>query len=68
MRDGEEQEQAHEPAQGREEQWLEAGLGAQILRDLGVSTIRLITTTRARHYVGLSGFGIEIEDTDIFEG
>lgn len=68
LRSRHEQEEAHESAQSREEQWLEVGLGAQILRDLGVSTIRLITTTRARHYVGLSGFGIEIEDTDVFEG
>lgn len=58
----------HGSAQSREEQWLEIGLGAQILRDLGVSTIRLITTTRARHYVGLTGFGIEIEETEIYEG
>jgi 3,4-dihydroxy 2-butanone 4-phosphate synthase/GTP cyclohydrolase II len=56
----------HGSAQSREEQWLEIGLGAQILRDLGVSTIRIITT-RARHYVGLTGFGIEIEDTEIYE-
>ncbi|TCT09289.1 3,4-dihydroxy 2-butanone 4-phosphate synthase/GTP cyclohydrolase II [Tepidamorphus gemmatus] len=57
----------HGTAQSREEQWLEIGLGAQILRDLGVSTIRLITT-RARHYVGLSGFGIEIEATEFIDG
>jgi 3,4-dihydroxy 2-butanone 4-phosphate synthase/GTP cyclohydrolase II len=43
----------------RTRQWREIGLGAQILRDLGISSIRL----RASHnmnYVGLSGFGIEI--------
>jgi 3,4-dihydroxy 2-butanone 4-phosphate synthase/GTP cyclohydrolase II len=39
--------------------WREIGLGAQILRDLGVSSIRL-RTDHARTYVGLSGFGIEI--------
>jgi len=43
----------------REKQWREIGLGAQILRDLGVSSIRL-RTSNARKYVGLSGFGIEI--------
>jgi 3,4-dihydroxy 2-butanone 4-phosphate synthase/GTP cyclohydrolase II len=40
-------------------QWREIGLGAQILRDLGVSSIRL-RTENPRKYVGLSGFGIEI--------
>src|SRR5579863_9729689 len=40
-------------------QWREIGLGAQILRDLGVTSIRL-RTENPRKYVGLSGFGIEI--------
>jgi len=39
--------------------WREIGLGAQILRDLDVSSIRL-RTDNPRKYVGLSGFGIEI--------
>ena len=43
----------------RTQQWREVGLGAQILRDLGVTSIRLRTAT-PRPYVGLSGFGIEI--------
>lgn len=43
----------------RTRQWREVGLGAQILRDLGVRSIRLRTST-PRTYVGLSGFGIEI--------
>jgi len=67
MRARHEDAEGHGSAQTREEQWLEVGLGAQILRDLGISTIRLVTSTGARHYVGLSGFGIEIEDTEIFE-
>ena len=41
----------------RKRQWLDVGLGAQILKDLGVSSIRLRTSTaRPRAYVGLSGF------------
>jgi 3,4-dihydroxy 2-butanone 4-phosphate synthase/GTP cyclohydrolase II len=37
------------------------GLGAQILKDLGVSSIRLrSSTSKPRAFVGLSGFGIEI--------
>jgi 3,4-dihydroxy 2-butanone 4-phosphate synthase/GTP cyclohydrolase II len=43
----------------RVNQWREIGLGAQILRDLDVSSIRLRTDS-PRKYVGLSGFGIEI--------
>lgn len=43
----------------RSQQWKDVGLGAQILRDLGISSIRLRTST-PRTYVGLSGFGIEI--------
>jgi len=43
----------------RTNQWREIGLGAQILRDLGVSSIRNLATS-SRSYVGLSGFGIEL--------
>jgi len=51
----------------RQQQWREVGLGAQILADLGVSSIRLLAS-RERHYVGLNGFGIEIAETEIIEG
>jgi 3,4-dihydroxy 2-butanone 4-phosphate synthase / GTP cyclohydrolase II len=50
----------------RQRQWREIGLGAQILKDLGISSIRLLTSAE-HHYVGLGGFGIEIvgiEGTD----
>jgi 3,4-dihydroxy 2-butanone 4-phosphate synthase/GTP cyclohydrolase II len=47
----------------RAKNWLDIGLGAQILRNLGVSSIRLRTKT-PRKYVGLSGFGIEITATE----
>ena len=50
----------------RRERWREIGLGAQILRDLGVSSITLIATQH-RQYVGLAGFGIEIAGTEIVE-
>ncbi|MGB3543547.1 3,4-dihydroxy-2-butanone-4-phosphate synthase [Rubrivirga sp.] len=58
---GEERE-AHGTAKSRKEEWLEIGLGAQILRDLGVRTIRLLAS-RERHYGGVEGFGIEIVET-----
>ncbi|MGA8171185.1 MAG: 3,4-dihydroxy-2-butanone-4-phosphate synthase [Methylocystis sp.] len=47
--------------ENRRRQWRDVGLGAQILKDLGVSSIRLRSTTpKPRAYMGLSGFGIEI--------
>jgi len=50
----------------RQRQWREVGLGAQILRDLGVRSIRNLSST-PRAYVGLSGFGIEIVSTEAVE-
>jgi len=47
----------------RTRQWREVGLGAQILKDLGISSIRLLTSARLT-YVGLGGFGIEILSTE----
>ena len=50
----------------RSQQWREIGLGAQILKDLGISSIRLLASTK-RTYVGLGGFGIEIVTTETLE-
>jgi 3,4-dihydroxy 2-butanone 4-phosphate synthase/GTP cyclohydrolase II len=50
----------------RTRQWREVGLGAQILRDLGISSIRLLSSSQ-RTYVGLAGFGIEIASTEALE-
>jgi len=50
----------------RNRQWKDIGLGAQILRDLRISSIRLFAT-RSRTYVGLAGFDIEIESTEPLE-
>ena len=50
----------------RIKEWREIGLGAQILRDLGISSIRLRTSTPMT-YVGLSGFGIEITASEGLE-
>ena len=47
----------------RTRQWREVGVGAQILRDLGVSSIRVLSSG-SHAYVGLSGFGIEISSTE----
>lgn len=53
----------HGSAARRAEEWREVGLGAQILRDLGITSIRLLAA-RERRYVGLEGFGITIESTE----
>lgn len=54
--------------EARTRQWREVGLGAQILKDLGVTSIRLLTSSRLTTYVGLSGFGIEIAGSEPIEG
>ena len=51
----------------RQSLWREVGLGAQILRDLGVSSIRLRSDS-PRKYVGLSGFGVEIAKVEPIDG
>jgi 3,4-dihydroxy 2-butanone 4-phosphate synthase / GTP cyclohydrolase II len=50
----------------REDLWREVGLGAQILGDLGISSIKLLAT-RSRQYVGLAGFGITIAATEVID-
>jgi 3,4-dihydroxy 2-butanone 4-phosphate synthase / GTP cyclohydrolase II len=57
----------HSSEAARTRQWREVGLGAQILKDLGITSIKLLTSARLT-YVGLAGFGIEIVDTEIMEG
>jgi len=58
------QEQGHDTVDANLEQGLpvdsrEYGIGAQILVDLGISTMRLMTNNPAK-YGGLQGFGLEI--------
>jgi 3,4-dihydroxy 2-butanone 4-phosphate synthase/GTP cyclohydrolase II len=57
----------HSSEEARVRQWREVGLGAQILKDLGISSIRLLAAARLT-YVGLAGFGIEIAGTEMIEG
>jgi 3,4-dihydroxy 2-butanone 4-phosphate synthase/GTP cyclohydrolase II len=47
----------------RTRRWREVGVGAQILRDLGVTSIRNLSVSN-RAYPGLAGFGIEILGTE----
>jgi 3,4-dihydroxy 2-butanone 4-phosphate synthase/GTP cyclohydrolase II len=51
----------------RNRQWREVGVGAQILRDLGVSSICNLSSS-IHDYKGLAGFGIEIVESEPFEG
>ncbi|HTJ56405.1 MAG TPA: 3,4-dihydroxy-2-butanone-4-phosphate synthase [Devosiaceae bacterium] len=56
----------HESALARMQRWREVGVGAQILRDLGVRSIALMTS-QPRQYVGLGGFGIAINETIVLK-
>jgi len=56
----------HESARVRMQRWREVGVGAQILRDLGVRSIALMTS-QPRQYVGLGGFGIAISETIVLK-
>ena len=51
----------------RHKQWREVGVGAQILRDLGVTSIVNLTSS-VHDYKGLSGYGIEIVSNEQLEG
>ena len=42
------------------EQAKEFGVGAQILKNLGIKNINLITTNRETEFVGLAGFGLDV--------
>ena len=44
------------------EQAKEFGVGAQILKDLGIRNIRLLTANTETEFVGLSGFGLDVVD------
>ena len=48
----------------RKAQWHEIGVGAQILRDLGLMRIRLLAG-REVGYVGLQGFGLTLDATEL---
>ena len=40
----------------------EYGIGAQILKSLGVKHMNLITSSKQKELIGLSGFGLEINE------
>lgn len=53
--------------ESRRADWLEIGVGAQILKDLGLTRIRLIAG-REVDYVGVEGFGLTLESTELLTG
>ena len=56
--------QPAKPAEGaRERRQVEIGVGSQILTDLGVRDMVLLTNSPAHVYVGLEGFGLRIVGT-----
>jgi 3,4-dihydroxy 2-butanone 4-phosphate synthase/GTP cyclohydrolase II len=52
----------HGSARTRMQRWRDIGIGAQILKSLGVRSIALLAPQEQR-YIGLAGFGIEISRT-----
>jgi 3,4-dihydroxy 2-butanone 4-phosphate synthase/GTP cyclohydrolase II len=48
----------------RKKEWLEIGIGAQILKDLGLTNIRLIAGREVK-YLGVEGFGLTLDSTEI---
>ena len=59
--------EAHASAGKRDRQWREVGIGAQILKDLGLSSIKLLTTHRL-DYVGVGGFDIRLVGSELIAG
>ncbi len=56
--------QSAKPVEGaRERRQVEIGVGSQILSDLGVRDMVLLTNSPAQVYVGLEGFGLRIVGT-----
>ncbi len=55
------------PGSGGESALRDYGIGAQILLDLGLASIRLLTNSR-RHIVGLDGYALEVRGRVSFQG
>ena len=56
------QEGKQAPLQVPSSQVKDIGIGAQILIDLGISHMKLLTNSEPSRYIGLSGYGLEITD------
>jgi 3,4-dihydroxy 2-butanone 4-phosphate synthase/GTP cyclohydrolase II len=58
-----EREQSKAPQARAERRRVEIGIGAQILRDLGVTEMELLTNVPRSRYVGIEGYGLKIVGT-----
>jgi len=58
-----EREQPKTPQARAERRRVEIGIGAQILRDLGVTDMELLTNVPRSRYVGIEGYGLRIVGT-----
>lgn len=58
---GELSSKLHGGRRSNDQEQRDYGIGAQILRDLGISKIRLLTTSKTRR-IGMMGFGLEISE------
>jgi 3,4-dihydroxy-2-butanone-4-phosphate synthase len=56
------QEGKQAPSQVTSSQVKDIGIGAQILIDLGISHMKLLTNSEPSRYIGMSGYGLEITD------
>jgi 3,4-dihydroxy 2-butanone 4-phosphate synthase/GTP cyclohydrolase II len=54
---------AKAPGRSQERRLVEIGIGSQILRDLGVSEMVLLTNQPQSRYIGLEGYGLRIVAT-----
>ena len=55
-----------EPSEGKSGVFRDVGIGSQILRDLGVQTIRIMTSNPKR-YAGIEGYGLTITEVKPLE-
>jgi 3,4-dihydroxy 2-butanone 4-phosphate synthase / GTP cyclohydrolase II len=62
-KEGRPKQAGHQKPEGKERRLVEIGVGSQILRDLGVSDMILLSNSPASVYVGLEGYGLKIIDT-----
>ena len=56
------QEGKQAPSQVPSSQVKDIGIGAQILIDLGISHMKLLTNSEPSRHIGMSGYGLEITD------
>ncbi|WP_345993957.1 bifunctional 3,4-dihydroxy-2-butanone 4-phosphate synthase/GTP cyclohydrolase II [Sulfurimonas sp. HSL-1716] len=52
----------NKPTHEEDSSMKEYGIGAQILKSLGVKSMNLITSSKQKEFVGLSGFGLDIHE------